>query len=142
MIMLKVIVTLRWRLQIHPASGSQLIINSRCREGHICSVAFSKAKEVWRGVPPPPHAGSGGFILTSATTRPVSSNVASKNPFGRNVAKGREDVLIAEHSAGLSMTSEPVMNGGCPTHDTQAEDHQCLWATEVINHAAPARSWL
>lgn len=54
-----------------------------------------------------------------------------------NVAKGREELLIA----GLSVTSEPVMNGGPPTHDTQAEDHQCLWATQAINHAAPAPSW-
>lgn len=55
-----------------------------------------------------------------------------------NMAKGREELLIAEHTAGVSMTSEPVMNGGRPTNDTQAEDHQCLWATEVINHAALA----
>lgn len=44
--MLKVIVMLRLWLKIHCLSGSWLIINSRCQETHICSVAFSKAKKV------------------------------------------------------------------------------------------------
>lgn len=45
MIMLKVIVMLRWWLKIHCLYGSWLIINSRCQETYICSLAFSKAKK-------------------------------------------------------------------------------------------------
>lgn len=45
MIMLKVIVMLRWWLKIYCLYGNWLIINWRCQETHICSVAFSKAKK-------------------------------------------------------------------------------------------------
>lgn len=50
----------------------------------------------------------------------------------------KQELVITEHNAGLSVTLELVMNGGSPVHDTQAENHQRLWATEsyeAINHA-------
>lgn len=50
----------------------------------------------------------------------------------------KQELVITEQSAGLSVTLELVMDGGSPIHDTQAENHQGLWATaryEVINHA-------
>lgn len=140
--MLKVIVTLRWWLKIHLASGNQLIINSRCQPGHVCSVAFSKAKKVWRGLPPP--NGNRSLILiqyASATihsrssdalkhqshilggrlidTRPGQKCVLSKWWTWRKGGRKKE-LVITEHNAGLSVTLARVMNGGSPTHDIQA----------------------
>lgn len=54
----------------------------------------------------------------------------------------KQELVITEHSAGLSVTLELVMNGGSAIHDTRAENHQRLWATqsyEVINQATQTR---
>lgn len=56
----------------------------------------------------------------------------------QNGGTWRKELVITENNAGLSVTFELVMNGGSSIHDTQAENHQRLWAVgskEVINHA-------
>lgn len=55
---------------------------------------------------------------------------------------GKQELVITENNAGLSVTLEFVMNGGSSVHGTQAENHQRLWAAEsweVINHATRPR---
>lgn len=43
---------------------------------------------------------------------------------------GKQELVITENNAGLSVTLELVMNGGRSVHGTQAENHQRLWAAE------------
>lgn len=43
---------------------------------------------------------------------------------------GKQELVITENNAGLSVTLELVMNGGSSVHGTQAENHQHLWAAE------------
>lgn len=49
----------------------------------------------------------------------------------------KQELVITEHNAGLSVTLALVMNGGSPIYDAQAEKHQRLSpieSYEVINH--------
>lgn len=45
--------------------------------------------------------------------------------------KRKQELVITEHSAGLSVTLGLVMNGGSPIHDTQAENHQLVGNREL-----------